>query len=149
MPSLTRIADQRLGGAEQQHQHNPQKAHDRENRLVQNHCDGAVEPGRVPLHPGPESLLAGLVNIIPELTEPSEAQGLVGDPAGSVINHEDESAGQQQQAQKTEKTADHASPYISGPKMSAIGGAIPGNSASSAGYQLFRPPLRVPRAGLA
>ena len=33
--------------------------------------------------------------------------------------------------------------------MSAIGGAIPGNSARSAGYQLFRPPLRVPRAGLA
>jgi hypothetical protein len=39
-------------------------------------------------------------------------QGLIGDPARSVIDHENESAGQQQKPDKSEKTADHASPYI-------------------------------------
>jgi hypothetical protein len=37
---------------------------------------------------------------------------LIGDPARSVIDHENESAGQQQKPDKSEKTADHASPYI-------------------------------------
>ena len=56
--------------------------------------------------------LAGLVDIVPELAKPGETQGLVGDETGPVIDHEDESAGQEQQADKPEETADHASPYI-------------------------------------
>ncbi|MBZ5699861.1 MAG: ComEC family competence protein [Acidobacteriia bacterium] len=113
--SVSRIADQRLAGPEQQHQQNTQHAHDGENRLVQDHLDDTgPEPGRITLHPGPERLLAGLVNIVPELTKLGEAQGLVGDPAGPVIDHEDKSAGQQQKPHQSEKTADHASPYISG-----------------------------------
>ena len=52
------------------------------------------------------------MDIVPELAKPGEPQGLVGDEAGAVIDHEDESAGQQQQADKPEETADHASPYI-------------------------------------
>jgi hypothetical protein len=39
-------------------------------------------------------------------------QGLVGHKPGAVIDHEDESAGQKQEADKPEETADHASPYI-------------------------------------
>jgi hypothetical protein len=46
------------------------------------------------------------------LTEPGEPQGLIGNPARAVIDHENKSTGQQQQPQKSEKTADHASPYI-------------------------------------
>src|SRR5215212_9027567 len=89
------------------------------------------------LHPGPERLLAGLVNIVPELTEPGETQGLVGDPAGAVINHKDKSAGQQQKPQKSEKTADHAPPYISiAGKWSHYRGSS-GNTALAALYQLF------------
>jgi len=37
---------------------------------------------------------------------------LIGDPARAVVDHENESAGQQQKPDKSEKTADHASPYI-------------------------------------
>src|SRR3982074_810006 len=65
-----------------------------------------------PPRPGPERLLAGLVNIVPELAKPGETQGLVGHEPGPVIDHEDKSAGQKQQADKPEQTADHASPYI-------------------------------------
>ena len=68
--------------------------------------------GACALDPGPESLLAGLVNVVPELAEPGETQGLVGDETCAVIDHEDESAGQEQQADKPEETADHASPCI-------------------------------------
>jgi hypothetical protein len=52
------------------------------------------------------------MDIVPELTEPGEPQGLVGDPARTVIDHENKPASQQQQPYKSEKTADHASPYI-------------------------------------
>src|SRR5580692_9564907 len=111
--SVPRIADQRFARPEQQHQQNTQHAHHRENRLVQDDLDDAVpEPRRMAFHPGPECLLAGLMDIVPELTEPGEPQGLVGDPARTVIDHENKPAGQQQQPYKSEKTADHASPYI-------------------------------------
>ena len=91
----------------------PSHAQHGKNRLVQQHLDDAVpEPGRSALDPGPERLLAGLMDVVPELAEPGETQGLVGDQTRAVIDHEDESAGQQQQANKPEKTADHASPYI-------------------------------------
>jgi len=53
-----------------------------------------------------------LMDVVPELTNPGETQGLIGDPARAVIDHENESAGQQQKPDKSEKTADHASPYI-------------------------------------
>jgi hypothetical protein len=43
-----------------------------------------------------ECLLAGLMDIVPELTKPGETQGLIGDPPRSVIDHEDKSARQQQ-----------------------------------------------------
>src|SRR5439155_17174840 len=43
--------------------------------------------------------------------------GLIGDPACAVVDHENESTGQQQKPDKSEKTADHASPlYLSRPK---------------------------------
>ncbi|MGH6642628.1 MAG: hypothetical protein ACRED3_08015, partial [Bradyrhizobium sp.] len=48
----------------------------------------------------------------PELPEPGEAQGLVGHEARAVIDHEDKSAGQEQQANQPEETADHTSPYV-------------------------------------
>src|SRR3984885_9294736 len=111
--SVPRIADQRLARPEQQHQQDAQYAHHGKNRLVQDHPDDTVpEPGRVSLDPGPEGLLAGLMDIVPELAEPGKPQGLIGAPAGPVIDHEDKSAGQQQQPHKAEKTADHALPYI-------------------------------------
>src|SRR5690348_7481062 len=109
--SVPGIADQGLARAEQDHQHNAQDAHDGENRLIQHYLDHAVpQPGHVALDPDLESLLAGLVDVVPELAKPGEAQVLVGHPAGAVIDHEDESAGQQQQTDQSEKTADHASP---------------------------------------
>src|ERR1700732_1926539 len=111
--SVPRIADQRLARAEQQHQQDTQHAHHGENRLVQDNFDAAPEPGRGRLHPGPERLLAGLMDIVPEFAETGKTQGLIGDPARPVIDHEDKSAGQQQQPHKSEKTADHASPYVS------------------------------------
>src|SRR6266567_2453836 len=81
-PSVPRIADQRLARPEHQHQQNTQYAHDGKNRLVEDHPDDTVpEPGRMTLHPGPKRLLAGLVNIVPELAELREVQGLVGDTA--------------------------------------------------------------------
>ena len=52
------------------------------------------------------------MNIVPELPKAGETQGLVGHETGPVINHEDESADQKQQADKPEETSDHASPYI-------------------------------------
>ena len=36
------------------------------------------------------------MDIVPELAKPGELQGLIGDPTRSVIDHEDESASQQQ-----------------------------------------------------
>ena len=54
--------------------------------------------GAVTLDPGPECKLAGLMDVVPELAKPGEPQGLVGDETGAVIDHEDESAGQEQQA---------------------------------------------------
>src|SRR6478672_6132944 len=111
--SVSRIADQRLARPEQQHQQNAEHAHNRENRLLQNDLDHAgPEPWRRALHPGLERLLAGLMDVVPELTNPGETQGLVGDPARAVVDHENESAGQEQKPDKSEKTADHASPYI-------------------------------------
>src|SRR3981189_2957302 len=111
--SVSGIPDQRLAGPEKQHQQDTQHAHHGKYRLVQYDLDDAgPEPGRNTLHPGPKRLLAGLVDIVPELTKPGEPQGLIGDPARAVIDHENESAGQQQQPYKSEKTADHASPYI-------------------------------------
>src|SRR6476659_8494532 len=89
-------------------------AHDRENRLFQNDLDDTgPEPWRRVLHPGLERLLAGLMDVVPELTKPGETQGLIGDPARAVVDHENASAGQKQKPDKSEKTADHASPYIS------------------------------------
>ena len=67
--------------------------------------------GAVASDPGPERLLAGLVNIVPELAKAGETQVLVGYEPRTVIDHEDEPAGQQQQADKPKKTADHASPH--------------------------------------
>ena len=64
----------------------------------------------VTLGPGPERLLAGLMDIVPELAETGEPQRLVGDPACAVIDHEDEAAGQQQKPDQSEKAADHVSP---------------------------------------
>ena len=66
--------------------------------------------GTLALRPGAERLLAGLMDIVPELAEPGEPQGLVGDPARAVIDHEDEAAGQQQKPDQSEKAADHVSP---------------------------------------
>ena len=59
---------------------------------------------------GAEGLLARLVDIVPELAEPGEPQVLVGDPAGAVIDHENETASQQQEPDQSEEAADHASP---------------------------------------
>ncbi|MBW8853930.1 MAG: hypothetical protein JF604_06285, partial [Bradyrhizobium sp.] len=50
--------------------------------------------------------------VVPELPEPGETQGLVGHETRAVINHEDKSAGQEQQANKPKETADHASPCV-------------------------------------
>src|SRR6266404_8759885 len=109
--SVARIADQRLARPEQDHQQDADHAQHGKHRLVQDDLDDAVpQPGCLALQPGPERQLAGLVNIVPELPEPGETQGLVGHEAGAVIDHEDKSAGQQQQADKSEETADHASP---------------------------------------
>jgi hypothetical protein len=75
------------------------------------------------------------VNIVPELAKPGETQGLVGHEPGPVIDHEDESAGQKQQADKPEKTADHVSPYIcrAGWLAAQYRGSLR-NSTSSASY---------------
>src|ERR1700730_4904870 len=110
--SVPRIADQRLARPEQQHQQDTQHAHHGENRLVQDNFDAAPEPRRGGVHPAPERLLAGLMDIVPEFAETGKTQGLIGDPARAVIDHEDKSAGQQQQPHKSKKTADHASPYV-------------------------------------
>src|SRR5260370_36943063 len=76
--SVPRIADQRLAGPEHQHQQNTQHAQHGKNRLVQDNFDDTVpEPGRGALHPGAESLLAGLMDVVPELTKPGETQGLI------------------------------------------------------------------------
>src|SRR5664279_292421 len=52
------------------------------------------------------------MDIVPELAEAGKSQGLIGNPARSVIDHENKSAGQQQQSNKSEETADHESPYV-------------------------------------
>src|ERR1700677_175965 len=108
---VPRITDQRFARPEQQHQHNPEHTHHSKNRLIQ-HNPGNMgpEPGRDALHPEPEGLLAGLMEIVPEFAKPGKPQGLVGDPAGPVIDHENEPARQQQQPYKSEKAADHAPP---------------------------------------
>src|SRR3984957_14177197 len=109
--SVPRIADQRLARPEQEHQQNAQHAHHGKYRLIQHDPDDmGPEPRRNALHPDPQGLLAGLMDIVPEFAKPGKAQGLIGDPARPVIDHEDESAGQQQQSDKSEKAADHASP---------------------------------------
>src|ERR1700760_2395156 len=143
------IADQRLARPEQQHQQDAEHAHDSENRLVQQHPDDAVpQPGGVALDPGPECRLAGLIDVVPELAEPGEAQGLVGHPAGAVIDHEDETAGQQQQPDKSEKTADHPSPSISRAPNAASHYRSGGrNSTSSAPYRHDR--HEIPYFGMA
>src|SRR5260370_12338103 len=111
--SVSRIADQRLARPEQEHQQNTEHAQNHKNRLLQNNLDDAgPEPRRLALHPGLKRALAGLMDVVPELTKPGETQGLIGDPARTVVDHENESAGQQQKPDKSEKTADHASPYI-------------------------------------
>src|SRR5260221_6255106 len=94
--SVPGIADQGFARPEHQHQDNAQKAQHRKNRLVQHDPDEtAPEPGRHAFHPGPKSVLAGLVDVVPELAEPGEAQVLIGDPARAVIDHEAKSARQQ------------------------------------------------------
>src|SRR4051812_47513551 len=108
--SIPGIADQRLARPEQQHQEDAQHAHHGENRLVENDLDDVPEPGRRSLDHGPERLLTGLMDVVPELAEAGEPQILVGDPAGPVIDHENEPASQQQQPNQTEKPADHTSP---------------------------------------
>src|SRR5438046_3439681 len=109
--SIPGVADQRLARPEQDHQQDPEHTHDRENRLVEHHLDDAVpEPGHMALDPGPKRLLAGLMDIVPELAEAGETQVLVGHPAGAVIDHEDKAAGQQQEPHKPEETADHVPP---------------------------------------
>src|ERR1700751_4953321 len=111
--SVPPVADQRLARAEQQHQENTKHAEYGKGRLIQHQPDhGAPEPRGLALHPGPERLLARLVDVVPELTETGEAKGLVGDPAGPVIDHEEEPAGEQQQPYQSEKAADHASPMV-------------------------------------
>src|SRR6185312_8494646 len=96
--SVARIADQWLAGPEQDHEQNADHAQHGKNRLIQQDLDDAVpEPRRGPLGPGPECKLAGLMDVVPELAEPGEPQGLVGDETGAVIDHKDESAGQEQQ----------------------------------------------------
>src|ERR1700751_2076760 len=111
--SVPPVADQRLARPEQQHQENTKHAEYGKGRLIQHQPDhGAPEPRGLALHPGPERLLARLVDVVPELTETGEAQRLVGDPAGPVIDHEDEPAGEQQQPYQSEKAADHASPIV-------------------------------------
>src|ERR1700721_2462161 len=107
--SVPRIADQRFAGPEQQHQQNAEHAHHRKYRLIQHISDDmGPEPGRNALDPDPEGLLAGLMDIVPEFAKPGKPQGLIGDPAGSVIDHENEPARQQQQPDQSEKAADHA-----------------------------------------
>src|SRR5262249_48839618 len=151
--SVPRIADQRLARAEQDHQQDAGHAQHDENRLIQQNPDDIVpEPGRDTLHPGPERLLAGLMDVVPELAEPGETQGLIRHEACAVKDHEDESAGQEQQADKPEETADHASPYISVARKAVRQyRGSPGNSTSSAPYAPFRPlpaPFRGGRKAL-
>jgi hypothetical protein len=101
-------------GPGQQHKHVAKDGHDRGDRLVQDEADHIVpEPGREAFDPDTKCLLAGLVDVVPELAKPGKAQGVVGDVPCPVIDHEDKSAGQQQQSHQTEKAADHASPTIS------------------------------------
>src|SRR5882757_9097445 len=79
--------------------------------MVEDDLDDAVpEPGGGALDHGAERLLAGLMDVVPEFAKPGEPQVLVGDPARPVIDHENETASQQQQPHQTEKPADHASP---------------------------------------
>src|SRR5581483_1061881 len=131
------IADQRLARPEQDHQHDPEHAHHGKHRLVEDDLDDAVpEPGHVALDPGAESLLAGLMDIVPELSEASEAQVLIGDPTRAVIDHEDESAGQQQNPDKSEKTADHAPPIP--PRAPLAASSYRGSSGNSTSSVLYR-----------
>src|ERR1700674_3055727 len=119
--SVPRIADQRLARPEQQHQQNAQQAHHGKYRLVQHDPDDmGPEPRRNALHPDPEVLLAVLRNIVPEFAKSGKAQGLIGHPARPIIDHEDKSARQEQQPDKSEKAADHASPYICNICLAAV-----------------------------
>src|SRR5258708_33171435 len=110
--SVSRIADQRLARPEQQHQQNAEYAHNRENRLLKNDLDHAgPEPWRRMLHPDLKRPLAGLMDVVPELTKSGETQGLIGDPARAVVDHKNNSTGQRQQPEEQEKSAAHAAPY--------------------------------------
>src|SRR6185503_12622621 len=93
--SVPRIADQRLARPEQYHQEDAGHTQHGKYRLVQQPLDAVPEPGRITLDPGPESLLTGLMDVVPELAKPGETQGLIRHKARAVIDHEDESAGQE------------------------------------------------------
>src|SRR4029077_16687598 len=103
------------------------------------------------------------MDVVPELPERGETQGLVGDKTRAVIDHEDKSDGQEQQADKPEETADHASPYVCRAQevdrpiagasdkfnlisaLRAISGPIPRlsegpESVDGAGLALYKPP---------
>src|SRR6516164_816495 len=113
LTSIPGIADQRFSRPEQQHQEDPGDAQHHKYRLVEDDLEDAVpEPGHVALDPGAERLLAGLMDIVPELAKPRESQALIGDPTRAVIDHQDESARQQQQPHQSEKAADHVSPHL-------------------------------------
>src|SRR5450755_4788701 len=80
--SVARIADQWLARPKQQHQEDTNHAKDRERRLVQHDLGDIIpEPGGKAFDPVPKRLLAGLVDVIPELAKPRESQALIGDPA--------------------------------------------------------------------
>src|ERR1700712_5136185 len=139
-PSVPRISDQRPARPKQQHQHDTEQAQHGKNRLIQHDPDDAgPEPGRMAFCPGPQSLLAGLMDIVPQLAELREPQVLIGDPARAIIDHEDETAGQQQQPDKSEETADHSSP-VPAESDNAVSQypAGAGNSTSSAPYRPAR-----------
>src|ERR1700758_3430837 len=142
--SVPGIADQRLSRPEQDHQEEAEDSEHGEDRLLQHDPDHAgPEPGRLALDPGAEGGLARLIDVVPELAELGEPQALVGDPARPVIDHEDESAGQEQQAYQSEKAADHVSPLF----LNAVSHyrAARGNSTSSVTYQACATALARPR----
>src|SRR5262249_46234852 len=137
--SVAGVADQRLSRPEQDHQDDPDHPEHCKYRLVEHDLDDAApEPGRLALDPGPECRLARLVHVVPELAETGEPQVLVGHPARPVIDHEDESASQQQQPHQAEETADHVSPTPVAPQRTAWPyRAVCGNSTSSVLYRPF------------
>jgi hypothetical protein len=96
-PSVPGIADQRLARSKQQHQQNSEYPHHGKGRLIQYDAEHAVpQPGRLGRDPGMERQLARLMYVVPEIAEPGEAQGVVGDEARPVIDHENKSASEEQ-----------------------------------------------------